>query len=366
MLKPNAIVSTSIRLDAPPDRHAGELLRAGAGLAVELDEGRGVRLDARDPKSPGFATVLDGLAKLGRPVYLEIDPDTSAVRRLLIPLVVRAVGLEATDDGYEVALEPSHARHRLKRAQPDFAEMEARLRDSLDCQSPLIVTEDDDHGIIDVRPFAPGPDEGPLPPVLAPEIPAAPLLERIRRWRIWPGAWFGCISLARAQQVFDAIGATSCDPLTVPSPCIPFLYPDNGCWTRAHEMCRLMIAMGLSPRKVWISGKLNAATRNRDDCIVKWGFHVAPVLCVRSGGPFWTAERMVFDPSLFPTPVTQAGWKGAMRDPDATILETDADYYYRGSTDPDYTRTNRELAEFRLALLNRANQDGPPPYAKCP
>jgi hypothetical protein len=366
MLKPNAIVSTSIRLDAPPDRAAGELLRAGAGLSVELDEGRGVRLDARDPKSPGFATVLDGLAKLGRPVYLEVDPETSAVRRLLIPLVVRVVGMEAAEDGYEVALEPSHARHRLKRAQSDFAEMVAQLRDSLERGSPLIVTEDDDHGIVDVRPFVPGPDEGPLPPFLELEIRPVPLLERIRRWRIWPGAWFGCISMARAQEVFDAIGATTCDPLTVPAPCIPFLYPDNGCWTRAHEMCRLMIAMGLSPRKIWISGTLNAATRNRDDCIVRWGWHVAPILCVRSGGFFPKAESMVFDPSLFPRPVTQADWKGAMRDPKATLLETDAANYYRGSTDPDYTRTNTQLAEFRLALLNRANQDGPPPYAKCP
>jgi hypothetical protein len=71
MLNPNAIVSTVLRMDPPLDRPASELLRAEGGLSVELEDDRRVRLHAADPRSPGFAEVLEGLRQQQLPVYLE-------------------------------------------------------------------------------------------------------------------------------------------------------------------------------------------------------------------------------------------------------------------------------------------------------
>jgi len=173
------------------------------------------------------------------------------------------------------------------------------------------------------------------------------------------------MSATNAQQVFDAMNATSCDPLTVPAPCIPFLYPDDGCWARAHEMCRLMINMGLTPKKVWIQGSLYVSTRNKPNCYVQWYWHVAPTLCVRGPGVFQT-QHMVIDPSLFTTPVSKPTWKGVQGDPNATLSDTDASDYLWGNTDPNYVQTNYFLAIYRLQLQNRALQQGPPPYANCP
>ena len=34
--------------------------------------------------------------------------------------------------------------------------------------------------------------------------------------------------------------------------------------------------------------------------------------------------------------------------------------------DPTYCASNQFQAQFRLPLLNRSNQLGPPPYANCP
>src|SRR5205085_8186214 len=149
--------------------------------------------------------------------------------------------------GLEVELEPSHARHRLLHGAPDFAELENQLREAMRSGEVVIVTEDDAHNIIDVRGFTPGPDGPlpPLPPFPRPELPRWPwpfrwirdLLTRLWLWCWWPWWWFRrrCLSATRAQQIFDAMNATTCDPLTVPAPCIPFLYPDDGCWARAHE-----------------------------------------------------------------------------------------------------------------------------------
>jgi Glutaminase len=383
MPNPNAVLSTTIRLEPPLDRPPIELLRAEGGLSVQLEGERRVRLDPADPRSAGFAQILDGLRKQRLPVYLEIDPATSAITRLLIPHVARVVGISSTDEGtLNVELVPSHARHVLQLGQPDSADLESQLREALQSGRPVILTEDDAHNIIDIRAFTPDP-EGPLPPFPLPPFPKPKLpprfpwllnriwelLRRIWWWLWWPWWWFRCPSMARAQQIFNAMNATSCNPLTVPPPCIPFLYPDDGCWARAHEMCRLMINLGLSPKKVWIqaSTRLHVNTRNNPACFVEWGWHVAPTLCVR-GLRFLQLQRMVIDPSLFTTPVSKATWKGVQGDPSASLTDTAASIYWLwgSGTDPTYSQTNYYLAYYRLQLQNRAIQQGAPPYANCP
>jgi hypothetical protein len=381
MPNPNAVLSSVIRLDPPLDRAPGEMLRAERGLSVELDGGRRVRLDPANPRSPGFAQVLDGLSKLRRPVYVEIDPATTTISRLLIPHVARVVDIHPSQGTLDIELEPSHGRHVLELGTPDSAQLERRLREALEGRRPVILAEDEAHNIIDVRAFTPDPDGQlpPFPPIPEPKLPPRypwplnwvwSLLCWIWRWICWPWWRWRCLSIARAQQVFNSMAATSCDPLMVPVPCIPFLYPDDGCWARAHEMCRLMINMGLSPRKVWIDHStghlLHVSTKNNPQCFVEWGWHVAPTLCVR-GPRFFRTQRMVIDPSLFTTPVSQATWKGVQGDPSATLTDTGPDqFWHGGGTDPTYSASNSILAQYRLALLNRANQVGAPPYANCP
>jgi Glutaminase len=374
MPNPNAVVSTVVRLEPPLDRSPEELLRAEGGLSVELEEGRRVRLDPDDRRSAGFARVLDGLSKQGLPVYIELDPETSSIARLFIPYIARVVDIRPIDDEtLSVEIAPSHARHVLRRAAPDFEELERQLRDAMASGEPVILTEDDAHEILDVRTYRPEaepllPFPRPTPPPKAP--PWARFLLRIWWWPWWPWWWwrwwFRCISATKAQQVFAAMNATSCDPLTVPPPCIPFLYPDDGCWGRAHEMRRLMVNMGLNPKKVWIQGSLHVSTKNNPTCNVYWGWHVAPWLCVR--GRFPQTQAMVIDPSLFTTPVSKATWKGVQGDPNATLTDSDGSIFYLWGnvTDPNYVQTNQVLATYRLKLQTRSIQQGPPPYAYCP
>jgi hypothetical protein len=381
MPNPNAFVSTTVRLEPPLDRAPEELLRSEGGISVKLEGERRVGLDPADPRSAGFARVLDGLSKQHLPVYVEVDPATEMITLLLIPHVVRVVSISASEGALDVELEPSHARHVLRLGEPDSGDLETQLREALRSGRPIIVTEDEAHNIINVRPFTPAPDRPlppfpPIPPRRKPPLPLRTfswirrLLHRIWWWRFWPWWWVRCLSMSRAQQVFAAMAATSCDPLTIPAPCIPFLYPDDGCWARAHEMCRLMINLGLSPRKVWIDHStgvwLHVNTKNNPQCYVEWGWHVAPTLCVR-GPMLFQTRRMVIDPSLFTTPVSEATWKAVQGDPNATLTQTGADHFWHGGgTDPTYSASNSILAQYRLALLNRANQVGPPPYANCP
>ena len=367
MLKPNALVSRTIRFEPPYERERVE--RMLGELTVELDGGLRARFDPANRRSAAYAGILDELSRRRLPVYLELDAGSSAVIRLLIPRVSRIAAVREAEGGsLDVELEYSQARHVLERQVPDFAEMERLLVDAASSHQVLLLTEEDDHRIFDVRLPGAGPDV-PVPPPAAPRRPTGwlrALLGRLCRWLCWPW-WRGCISMQRAAQAFTAMSATSCDPLTVPPPCIPFLYPDDGCWGRAHQMRRLMVAGGLNPRKIWIQGQLKANTRNNPNCYVRWNWHVAPTLCVRRWWFFWL-QTMVIDPSLFSMPVPLAAWKGVQGDPSATLTDSDGSIFYLWGnvTDPTYTQTDQVLASYRLQLQLRSLQIGPPPYANCP
>jgi hypothetical protein len=388
MLSPNAVVSSVIRLDPPLDRAPAEILRAERGLSVELEGGRRARLDPANSRSAGFARILDGLNKHRLPVYLEIDPETSSITRLLIPHVSRVLGVRSTaSDALDVELEGSHGRHVLRRDLSDFAELEKRLREATHSGEFVVLTEDDAHNIIDVRSVLPG-SETPPPSFPKPRS----------RWRIsrffggilqvlsglfymvgWPWGWLGPLTMPKAQQLFDLMKGTSCDPLTVPAPCIPFLYPDDGCHGRAHEMCRLMGNYGVYSKKVWVHASDNAIlhvnTRNNPECFVEWIWHCAPTVRVRMPG-IVQSETMVIDPALFTTPVSIPTWTGVLGNPNATLTKTDASIFLlfdpnalntiNPSYDPEYVATGQALAKYRLLLQDRAVSYQPPPYAYCP
>lgn len=176
------------------------------------------------------------------------------------------------------------------------------------------------------------------------------------------------ITPQRAHQLFALVNSRLCCPASSPAPCIPFLFPDDGCWGRAHEMCRLMIADGAQPEKVWIYGNLQVQSRNKPDCVVRWGWHVAPTLQVNTGS---AVETWVVDPSLFAEPVRQSTWFGVQGDPSAQLVPSAASVFYRSSSgwtqdDPTYTRTNEVLETYRRELrLRSASASGPPPYFNC-
>jgi len=318
-------------------------------VSVAFQAGRSAQLDITKPHARVWASVLESMRLANAPVYVEIDPVANEITNLLIPLSVGVESIKPLRRDVEVELVISHAKHFLRRANPDFDQLLQTLEHARVNKTLVAVTETADHDIIDVRPL-PGasitaregePEAGrrPSPPV--------------------------SVTLAQAQQMFDLVSPKVCCPASAAAPCIPFNYPDDGCWGRAHEMCRLMIAAGVTPNKVWIFGNLRAASQNNPNCQVFWGWHVAPTLSV--GG-----QTYVIDPSLFNGPVTQATWAGVQGDPSPTLIPSPASTFWRNQnpssaiTDPAYTQTNNVLTTYRNALRVRSvGPSGPPPYPNC-
>ena len=88
-------------------------------------------------------------------------------------------------------------------------------------------------------------------------------------------------------------------------PAIPFRYPDDGCYARAHRMSQNLEAQGINTVKIFVEGRLQLNTSNSPQGFVRWQYHVAPAVCVRTTTGI---QLMVIDPSLHQQPVTARDW----------------------------------------------------------
>ncbi|MSP18754.1 MAG: hypothetical protein EXR74_04205 [Bdellovibrionales bacterium] len=86
---------------------------------------------------------------------------------------------------------------------------------------------------------------------------------------------------------------------------IPFCYPEDGCYARAHEMTRVMEKKGIIAGKIFLEGALKVETKNSPKGYVEWRYHVVPLVAVREGG--WLVLNAM-DPSVANSPLTIKEW----------------------------------------------------------
>lgn len=103
---------------------------------------------------------------------------------------------------------------------------------------------------------------------------------------------------------------------------VPFRYPIDGCYWRAHEMSRRLTELGVASDKVFAVANdptgagLRVESPHAGDTppgrtpTVEWGWHVAPIVHVRR--PTGQLVEVVLDPSMSSLPMTLDRWTGAM------------------------------------------------------
>ncbi len=363
----------------------------GGPSTVEFSDGQTAVVGPDASGGAVYIRVLADLQTIGAHAYVEADSETNAIRVLLIPLEGEVTGLHRLNDGdVQVELEPSSGKHFLRASNPSFGRFIETLEHSQVTGTAVLVTETpDSHHIIDVR-KAPREDfeQNPPQPATLPVAPAvveelvldlatvtphranelfdlavAPAIVEALLLGLPPG------TEPQAHELFVRANAQTCFPAAILPPCIPFLYPDDGCWARAQEMCNIFLELGLTPGKVWNYGDLTVKTHNSPQCEVSWVYHVAPILQVANGGAIGIR---VIDPSLFRAPVPLSEWIHKQGDPAATQAASDASVFYRSPKgklqfDPTGSKTARELTLCRSWLrLRCASSAGPPPYSACP
>lgn len=95
---------------------------------------------------------------------------------------------------------------------------------------------------------------------------------------------------------------------------ISWLYPDDGCFTRAMMMAHHIFALKkIEAKKIYAFGNLRAHSDYGLDGIVRWWYHVAISFKVDN-------QLYVFDPSVdFNKPLTVLEWKKNITDDDDSI-----------------------------------------------
>ena len=120
-------------------------------LEVRLESGESGLLDMSVHRDAVWADVLRSLQERDQPAYVEIDPDTRLVTELLLPIRFSVGRIEPAEAGLVVELIVSHAPHRLRRSNPDYDELRGTLEAARERKRRVLVTETDDHEIVDVR-----------------------------------------------------------------------------------------------------------------------------------------------------------------------------------------------------------------------
>lgn len=125
---------------------------------------------------------------------------------------------------------------------------------------------------------------------------------------------------------------------------IPFGYPEDGCYARAHRMSIFLDMKGITSGKVFIEGDLNVKTKNSPKGEVSWWFHVAPVVNVRKNGQ---EIPYVFDPSIFDRPVPVQEWFDIQ-------TKGKKETYYTKRFNYQPTDRNKVLSDYRFPDLNHS------------
>ncbi|MCX7097735.1 MAG: protein-glutamine glutaminase family protein [Methylococcales bacterium] len=154
---------------------------------------------------------------------------------------------------------------------------------------------------------------------------------------------------------------------------IPFDYPVDCCYSRAHSMCRTIENKGIGCQKLWYfdqgwgtnDGKASLHPHKPDGSAVSfpdsvtgnsepiaWVYHVAPTVKVKKADG--TIQDMVMDPSLADRPLTKDEWKTIQGNPKGAYEEvTDSNPYFSNKKlgyyepDPDMKETCAQLEKHK-------------------
>jgi len=156
--------------------------------------------------------------------------------------------------------------------------------------------------------------------------------------------------------------------------CIPFRYPVDGCYARAHKMRQILAKNGYDCQKQFVYGNLRAKNK-RKTCCVNWGYHVA--VLVKYKDETGTVQKKIIDVSLSDKgPMTESEWHTACTDSTCgktfinSYVNTPGNVYYRSPKgqvflyDNNYRNTDCVLKVFQW--LKDCTPTPAPDVSYCP
>lgn len=286
--------------------------------------------------------IASAAKESGLPIW--IDTARNRAERLVIADEGYVSDIVEAGNIYVIVIEPHASAKKIKHTDSD--KLIEILRDSMENERMIVFAESEAFEILDAQIV---PDAEPL-------YDTAPEDNELRD--------INSISEAKAKELFAKLANKSCELGASQVGCVPYMYPTDGCWGRAHSMYMDIKAKRHDCQKIWTYKSLSAATANSPRCRVWWGWHVAVTLKVTGVG------KVVLDPSLFDDICSVKEWLKIQRGRSSDTYFTRGRVYQRSrsgrtSTDRTFRKTKKVLDRHRLKLLKQARRHGWPPYASC-
>jgi hypothetical protein len=331
----------------PAPLNPNVMLPSGVGAQADLvrmtigREERTLRLPA--DAAPFHRWAVNTMHELERPLYVAVSDDVIVDAK--IPEVGRIDHWEEVPDGTVViGLDSSPRRFVLPGAGSE--RVRAICAASRDFGGIVMVTAEDDGSILDsdLAPF----EAWHLAPVFGAE--GAEDVEAIL---------VTILGDRDVRRAFDLVAARDCRR-AAPDDCIPFDYPDDGCFARAHKMFTTLRDAQIVAGKIWL-GKMHTRTRNSKlFCDIHFTKHVAVYVRVPGNG---TDSVLVLEPAFFDRgPVRFDDFVEGLHTSADAIRFSRGEFYQMGDTGGSRERRNqceKDLAFYRgLAALRQP----PPPY----
>lgn len=128
---------------------------------------------------------------------------------------------------------------------------------------------------------------------------------------------------------------------------IPFIYPMDGCYARAHKMAMVMDEMGIISGKAFLEGNLFVDTKYGE---AGWSYHVASLVMIKKNGKLIPT---IIDPGLFDKPVPYEEWKNLLLKKPHAKYENEY-FTKRFNYDPDSRHDN--LTDYREEEIDNMNE----------
>lgn len=127
------------------------------------------------------------------------------------------------------------------------------------------------------------------------------------------------LSPAAAARLFTVMSRLTFTDATGTQVPVPYHYPVDGCYARAQMMAEVMTQAGIASERVFATSTVpfdplvvqspNSADQPAGAPVTRWGYHVAPIVGVRTSGGL---EENVIDPSTQAGPAPVGVWLSAM------------------------------------------------------
>lgn len=343
-------IATVENIQSPPPNSHGDLLAFGIDVAnakvVRLSSGESLLLDATTSRL--WIELLESDEFGSEPFYFEYEERTGIISELLTPTTdqIRSIETEAERKVLWFNKRPSPAFVLAQNPEHDkvlFDAMRA-VEHARDVCIFIDPKSDEVFAILDVK-----------------KNRTFTLFDTANLLAV--AAVTATVTQAQAEEIFQHVAAWICP--TVPTDdldCVPFNFPTDCCYARAHKICNYISSLNISCGKVWNYGNLCVPTVNHPDGKVRWRYHVTAFIRV---GAIETA----IDPSMFNGPVAIAQWITGQNDAQSVQERTNWQVYTRSqggafeTIDPDLSRTNLQL-KVHINSLRRLHDGHPGGWAQ--